>query len=80
MATTILLHLTDESPIVGEIEHLPSAEDLYLGVSNPRAKDGKDLSMIDPDVVMVYWPIHGITYLELLPSADEEPLMSFIRE
>jgi len=36
MPTTILLHLTNEDPIIGEIDDLPTAGDVYLGANNPR--------------------------------------------
>ena len=80
MAITVLMHLTGEDPVLGEIEEMPAPSDTIVSVNNPRRKDGKDLPYIDGNVVTVVWPVHRITFLEILPTADEEELIGFVRE
>ena len=80
MPTTVLVHLTGEDPVVGEIEEMPSPSDQFITVNNPRSKDGKDLRYLDANVVTVLWPMHRVTFLELLPTAEEEELIGPVRE
>ncbi len=80
MPTTVLLHLSGEDPVLGEVEELPAPTDTAVTVNNPRRKDGKDLPYLDGNVVTVVWPMHRVTFMEILPTAEEEELIGFVRE
>lgn len=80
MPTTLLIHLSGEDPVLGEIDELPEPTDTAITVNNPRRRDGKDLPYIDGNVVSVMWPMHRVTFMEILPTADEEELIGFVRE
>lgn len=80
MAITILVHLSGEDPVVGEVEELPSPTDNTITVSNPRRRDGKDLPYLESNVVTVVWPIHRVNFMEIMPTAEEERLIGFVRE
>jgi hypothetical protein len=47
---------------------------------NPRRPDGKDLNYIMEKVVTVIWPISRISFIEVLPSEEEEDIIGFVRE
>lgn len=80
MAMTVLLHLTGEDAVVGEIDQLPSPTDASVTLNNPRRRDGKDLPYVQSNVVTVIFPLHRITFIEVLPTAEEEKLIGFVRE
>ena len=80
MPFTLVLHIQNESPVVGEIEDLPSLSDQLIAVNNPRSKEGKDLQYLDDGVVTVYWPISRIHFIEIVSSREEEEIISFVRE
>jgi hypothetical protein len=80
MAYSIILHISGESAIIGEIEELPKNTDTIITVSNPRLRDGKDIHYIEPNVVKVIWPLSKITLIEVLESEEEENLIGFVRE
>jgi hypothetical protein len=80
MAYTVLIHISNEDPIVGEIEELPNPTDTSIKVQNPRKRDGKDLHFIQNDVTTVFWPWSRISYLEVLPSGAEDEIIGFVRE
>ncbi len=80
MPITVLMHLSGEDPVLGEIDELPAPTDTAITVNNPRRKDGKDLPYIDGNVVSVIWPMHRVTFMEILPTTDEEELIGFVRE
>jgi hypothetical protein len=80
MPITVLMHISGEDPVVGEIEELPTPADTTITVINPRRKDGKDLPYLEGNVVTVLWPMHRVNFIEILPTAEEEELIGFIRE
>jgi hypothetical protein len=80
MAFSIILHLSGEASIVGEIDELPKNMDTIITVNNPRLKDGKDIHYIEPNVTKVIWPIAKVGLIEILESAEEEALIGFVRE
>ena len=80
MTITILLHLTGEDPVVGEIEEMPAPTDATITVNNPRRRDGKDLAYVQGNVVTVIWPLWRINFVEVMPTAEEERLIGFVRE
>lgn len=77
---SVLIHIANEDPILGEIDNLPGPSDTNMLVRNPRRRDGKDLHYLVANVTQVIWPINRITFIELMPGEDEEQLIGFIRE
>jgi len=80
MAYTVVIHITNEDPIVGEIDELPAAADNMLTVHNPRRRDGKDVNYLSNDVVTVIWPISQVSFVEIIPTEGEERIIGFVRE
>ncbi len=80
MAYTVILHVSGESSIAGEVDDLPKPADTIIIVSNPRQKDGKDLHYIDNNVVKVIWPLARVSFIEVLENAEEEKIIGFVRE
>ena len=80
MAYSVILHISGEPSILGEIEELPKPSDTLIIVSNPRLRDGKDIHYLEHNVVKVIWPVEKLTLIEILESEDEEHLIGFVRE
>jgi hypothetical protein len=80
MTISIILHLTNEDPVVGELEELPAPADQIIIVNNPRLKDGKDLHYLEAEVTTMIIPWHRITFIELMPSAEMDEVITFVRE
>ena len=79
MSITLILHVSDEDPVVGEVEELPGGIDQMIKVTNPRRLDGKDLHYLATGVVEVYWPMHRLNFVEIMPTEEEE-IIGFVRE
>ncbi len=77
---SVIIHISNEDPVLGEIEDLPGITDSIIIVKNPRRRDGKDLPQIDPNVTTVIWPMTRLNYIEVLPSAEEEEIITHVRE
>ena len=80
MTNTVIIHISNEDPIVGELDELPAANDTVITIQSPRRRDGKDVAYLSGDVVKVIWPISQIAFIEVLPSEGEERIIGFVRE
>jgi len=77
---TVILHIHNADPVVGEIEELPSPADTLVALVNPRLRDGKDIPYLEEDVLSVYWPVDKINFIEVMASRDEDEIIGFVRE
>jgi hypothetical protein len=80
MAYTVLVHLTNEDGVMGEMEDLPSATANFITVVNPRRRDGKELPYLQGNVSTVIWAAHRVSFIEVVPGEAEEKLVTFVRE
>jgi hypothetical protein len=77
---TILIHILNEDPILGEVNELPAPTDQSITVRNPRRRDGKDLHYLQSNVTEVIWPMVRIAFIEIIPGEEEEEIIGFVRE
>lgn len=81
MPMTVLIHMVGEDPIVAEIDKVPAPQDQFLACTNPRRRDGREVSYLLPEVRTLLLPWHRIHCVEILPSEEEEEeLITFVRE
>ncbi len=80
LSRTVVIHVLNEEPVVGEIDRLPEPTDQVLVVHNVRYRDGRDVSYVLPETDTVIYPWQRIHCLEILPSGVEEEIVTFIRE
>lgn len=80
MAIQVIIHVANEDPILAELERLPAPTDVFILALNPRQRDNKDLRYLAQNVTQVIWPMSRITFIEILPAADEEKIVGFVRE
>jgi len=80
MAHSVIIHISGEQAILGEVEELPKPTDTLLTVSNPRLRDGKDIHYIEHNAIKVIWPMDKITLIEIIESANEDKIIGFVRE
>lgn len=77
---TLVLHMQNEDPIVGEVDEVPVKTDTLIFLKNPRRRDGKDLPYLEENVSSVAWPVTRLTFIEIMPGSDEEEIIGFVRE
>jgi hypothetical protein len=77
---TVLVHIQNDDPVLGEVDELPNPSDALLVVKNPRRKDGKDVYYLDANVTTVIWPVIRINFIEIIPSGEDEEIIGFVRE
>ena len=77
---TLILHLLNEDAVIGEVDEVPSATQTFIRLSNPRRRDGKEITYLDPTVSTVFYSINRITCMEILPEEGDDDIISFVRE
>ncbi len=80
MSYSLIVHVTGEDPIIGEVDEMPKTNDTLVMLNNPRRKDGKDLHYIQGNVVKVLWPMARVNFIEVLPGEEEEQIIGFVRD
>ncbi len=77
---SVIIHLQNEDPILGEVDSIPTPTDTLIVLKSPRMRDGKDLRNLEANVTMAIWPISRVSFIEILPSGEEEEIITFVRE
>ncbi len=80
MPFTVVLHISNEEAVIGEVEEMPCPNATFIALSNPRRMDGKDLHYLTENVVTAIWPLHRLNFIEVLPSKEDEEIIGFVRE
>ena len=80
MTHTLLIHIVNEDPIVGEVDDLPGNTDTIIQINNPRRRDGKDIHYLESSVVSILMPVSRTTFIEIIPSEMEEEIISFVKD
>ena len=80
MPISVLVHISNEEPILGEIEELPTPGDTVIIVSSPRKRDGRDVTFLEANVTTVIWPWNQVSFVEVMPSGEEDEIIGFVRE
>jgi len=80
MSHLVILHISGEEPIAGEVDELPKPADNVIVLTNPRRRDGKELHYLDSRSIKVAWPFARISFIEILGGEEEEQIVSFVRE
>ena len=80
MVYRIQVHIAGDDPVVLEVEELPKQSDQFVIGTNPQRRDGKDVSYIMQEVNQVIFPWWRINFIQILPSEQEEEVLTFVRE
>ncbi len=80
MAHTIYVHLTDNEPVLIDVEKLPNPTDTCIVGMNPRLRDGKEAAFVLAEVTTVIFPWHRISFIEVMPTGEEEEIVTFVRD
>ena len=80
MPTSVIIHLSNEEPVLGEVDELPAPTDQIIKLNNPRRMDGKYLNFVQDRVTTVIWPLIKINFIEVFPNEEEEDIFGFVRE
>ena len=77
---SVIVHINNEEPVVGELEDLPSQAANLVIIQNPRKRDGKDVHYLDEETNTMIVPLHRINFIQVMPSAETDEIIGFVRE
>lgn len=80
MSYTVVVHISNEDPVLADLDELPGPTDTIIVLRHPRRRDGKDIHYLQNDVISVIWPITQISFIEVLPGEGEEKIIGFVRD
>jgi hypothetical protein len=81
MAITVIVHVLNSDAILAEIDELPNPTSNFITCTNPRARDGKSVVYIDAQATRVMFPWHRISFVETLPSEEDQvEIETFFRD
>ena len=80
MRQPVLINLTKEDQILGEIDQLPNPADQFMIIHKPRQRDGARLAHLEEDVPTILVPWHQIATVQLLPGSGIDEVIGFVRE
>jgi hypothetical protein len=80
MAYILQLHVLDEEPIIVDVDELPDPYSQYIVGANPRRRGDKVVDYILEDVTRVIYPWWRINFIQILPTAEEEEVTTFVRD
>jgi hypothetical protein len=80
MAYRLQVHIANDDPVVLEVEVLPNPGDQFVMGMNPQRRDGKDVAYILQEVNQIIIPMWRINFIQILPSEEEEDVITFVRE
>jgi len=77
---SVIVHISNEDPVMGEIDALPGSGDSVIALKNPRRKDGKDVNYLEANVSVVLFPLAKVNFIEVVSIEAEEEIITFVRE
>lgn len=80
MGYTLILHIQNSEPIVGECDELPEKTDTLVQLRNPRKLDGRELHYLAENSIMLFWPVDNLNFIEVVASSADEEIIGFVRE
>ncbi len=80
MPFTLFVHLTSEEPFLLDVEELPKPSDNLIIGRHPRRRDNKEVPYILSDVTTIILPWTRISFLEVMPTGEEEDIFKPFRE
>ncbi len=80
MRVSAIIHLIEEEPILCELDAPPDPAHHFITVYNPRRRDGRSLPYLENSVTTLLLPWQRIDLVQLLPQADMDHIIGFVRE
>ncbi len=77
---SLIVHINNEDAVVCEMEEMPDPHCTSITLLNPRLRDGSDLHYLDENVTSMMLPWHRINFVQIMPSAETEDVIGFVRD
>lgn len=72
MARSVIIHLSNEDPVLADMEEMPSPTATTITFTNPRTRDGKNIKWVTAGATMFIFPLWRVNFIELVTSEEEK--------
>jgi hypothetical protein len=80
VAKLVLIHVSNEDPILAEMDDLPNPGDNFVVFTNPRRRDGRPVNYVTAGARTFIFPWTRISFIEVMVSEDERrEVLEFFR-
>jgi hypothetical protein len=80
VAKLVLIHVSNEDPILAEMDELPNPGDNFVVFTNPRRRDGRPVNYVTAGARTFIFPWTRISFIEVMVSEDERrEVLEFFR-
>ena len=69
MLRNVVLHISNEQPLLADLYELPGPTDIVLRLTNLRSPDGKRPVFVDDMKSVFLFPYHRVSFVEIPPQA-----------
>jgi hypothetical protein len=69
MLRNVVLHISNEQPLIADLFELPNPTDVALRLTNLRSLDGKRPVFVDDSKSVFLFPYHRVSFVEIPPRA-----------
>ncbi|HOU42246.1 MAG TPA: hypothetical protein PK829_13350 [Promineifilum sp.] len=80
MRLSAIIQMLEEDSILGELDGPPNPAAHFITVHNPRRRDGRAVTVFEANVETVLIAWHRVGVVQLLPQAEVEKAIGFVRE
>ena len=80
MKLSAIIQMLEEDPLLGELDGPPDPAAHFLTVYNPRRRDGRAVPFLEANVETLLIAWHRVAFVQLLPRAEVEKAIGFVRE
>jgi hypothetical protein len=67
----VVIHITNEQPLLADLYELPTASDVSLVCTNVRMLDGKKPIFIDHSQSIFVFPYLNVRFIEMVPGSTD---------
>lgn len=80
MTYILQLHVSGEEPVVIDVDEFPDPNSQFVVGANPRRRGDKPVEYILEEVTRVIYPWWRINFVQILPTAEDEEVTTFVRD
>jgi hypothetical protein len=80
MTLDVIIHLSNEDPILAEMDGLPDPAHQFVVITNPRRRDNRPLHYVTEGATSFVFPWNRISFIEIMETEEAKEVVPWWRE
>lgn len=76
MRYSVIVHMTNDEPIEGEMDEMPPSTATLISIKNPRKRGNRDLEWLDHHTNILMVAVTHLISIEIAPARAEQDLVT----